>query len=50
MPGIVDDLVTPELAWVVGDHLVAQQNDDAFGMVRVEGVASIRMRPNRVRD
>ena len=32
MPGIVDDLVTPDLAWVVGDHLVAQQYDDAFGM------------------
>ena len=32
MPGIVDDLVAPELARMVGDHLVTQQNDDAFGM------------------
>src|SRR5271169_6202773 len=32
MPGIVDDLVAPEVARVVGDHLVAQQHDDAFGM------------------
>jgi hypothetical protein len=32
MPGIVDDLVAPEVARVVGDNLIAQQHDDAFGM------------------
>ena len=32
MPGIVDDLVAPEVARMIGDHLVAQQHDDAFGM------------------
>ena len=32
MPGIVDDLVAPEVARMVGDDLVAQQHDDALGM------------------
>ena len=32
MPGIVDDLVVPELAGVVGHHRVVEQNDDALGV------------------
>jgi hypothetical protein len=32
MPGIVDDLVTPELASMVGHHLVIEQHNDALGM------------------
>src|SRR5215207_3433038 len=32
MPGIVDDLVAPEVAWMIGDHLIVQQHGDAFGM------------------
>jgi hypothetical protein len=34
-PGIVDDLVTPEVARMVGDRLVAQQDDNPFGMERL---------------
>ena len=32
MPGIVDNLIAPELAWMVGDHLAIEQHDDALGM------------------
>src|SRR5580658_8813068 len=32
MPGIVDDLVVTELARMIGDDLLTQQHDDAFGM------------------
>src|SRR5271157_3105855 len=32
MPGILDDLVTPELAGMVGHHLVIEQHHDALGM------------------
>ena len=32
MPGIVDDLIAPEHSRMVGDHLVPQQHDNAFGV------------------
>src|SRR5271168_2956361 len=32
MPGIVDDLVTPELARMVSHHLVLEQHHDALGV------------------
>ena len=32
MPGIVDDLVAPELARMVSHHLVVEQHHDALGM------------------
>ena len=32
MPRIVDDLVAPELASVVGHDLVAEQDHNAFGV------------------
>src|SRR5271163_1719475 len=32
MPGIVDNLVTPELARMVSHHLVIEQHHDALGM------------------
>src|ERR1700733_9428216 len=32
MPGIVNDLVTPELARMISHHLVVEQHHDALGM------------------
>src|SRR5208283_1437493 len=30
VPGIVDDLVAPEVAWMIGHHFVVEDHDDAF--------------------
>jgi hypothetical protein len=32
MPGIVEDPVALEVAWVIRDDFIAQQRHDAFGM------------------
>ena len=34
MPGIVDDLIAPELARMISHHLVVEQDHDAFGSAR----------------
>jgi hypothetical protein len=33
MPGIVDDLVAPEVTGVIGDDLLAQQHNNVFGLL-----------------
>ena len=38
MPGIVDDLVAPELARMVGDDLIVEQHDDPLGMERTRTI------------
>ena len=44
MPGIVDDLVAPEMAWMIGDHLVSRAPSDRRAADRAAGDVAARRR------
>ena len=43
MPGVVDDLIAPEAAWVIRDDLLAEESHNAIGVDAHQNSAARRL-------